>query len=163
MEIAFRDATLEDIPTLAKMNRQLIEAEQSRNPMSLDELEERMRGFLRPKTQSPHGWSVVLILVDGQVAGYTVYRLGRDEYNASQPEVFIRHYMLKPEYRRRGIGKAAFEQLVVDLFPESANLSLNVLESNPAGRRFWTSLGFEPYSNLRREQRGKPESAPTPR
>ena len=87
MEIAFRDATLEDIPTLAKMNRQLIEAEQSRNPMSLDELEERMRGFLRPKTQSPHGWSVVLILVDGQVAGYTVYRLGRDEYNASQPEV----------------------------------------------------------------------------
>jgi len=42
----FRIATQNDIPPLAKMNGQLIEDEGHRNPMSLDELEQRMAGRL---------------------------------------------------------------------------------------------------------------------
>ena len=38
--------TLEDVPLLAQMNKQLIDDEKSTNPMTVTELEERMRGFI---------------------------------------------------------------------------------------------------------------------
>lgn len=44
MEI--RKCTLEDVSQLAVLNKQLIKDEQSNNPMTVKELEERMSDFL---------------------------------------------------------------------------------------------------------------------
>lgn len=44
MEI--KKCTLEDVAKLAVLNKQLIDDEKSDNPMSIQELEERMTGFL---------------------------------------------------------------------------------------------------------------------
>ena len=41
-----REAIAEDLPLLAELNRQLIQDQRSPNPMSVAELEERMRGWL---------------------------------------------------------------------------------------------------------------------
>lgn len=46
-----RRATREDVPVLAQMNWQLIRDEGSDNPMTVDQLAERMTGFLA--TTSP--------------------------------------------------------------------------------------------------------------
>jgi len=49
--LMLRRATHEDVPQLAQMNWQLIRDEGSDNPMTVDQLAERMTGFLA--TTSP--------------------------------------------------------------------------------------------------------------
>ena len=44
--IRIKKCTLEDIPQLALLNKQLIEDEKSNNAMSVKELEERMHEFI---------------------------------------------------------------------------------------------------------------------
>lgn len=139
VEITLRLADQQDAALLARLNREMIEAEQSRNPMSLRELETRMRGWL------VGDWSAVLILCEAQVAGYCLFQIRRDDYFPEQIVVFVRHYCIARDFRRRGLGRAAFERIVSDCFPEGATLELEVLESNPSGRLFWEALGFRPY------------------
>ena len=45
-KITIRKCNLNDIPKLALMNKQLINDEKSNNTMTINELEERMLGFL---------------------------------------------------------------------------------------------------------------------
>jgi GNAT superfamily N-acetyltransferase len=139
VEITLRLADPQDAPVLAQLNRQLIEDEQSRNPMSLAELEARMRRWLAGD------WSALLILCDGQVAGYGLFQLRCDDYFPEQTVVYVRHYCIARGFRRQGLGRAAFERIVADWFPAGATLELDVLESNPTGRLFWDALGFRPY------------------
>jgi GNAT superfamily N-acetyltransferase len=150
VEITLRLADVGDAPVLAQLNRQLIEDEQSRNPMSPPELEARMRLWLAGD------WSAVLILCGGQIAGYSLFQMRRDDYFPEQAVVYVRHYCIARGFRRQGLGRAAFECLVADWFPRGATLELEVLESNPNGRLFWDALGFKPYcTTLKRSpQRG---------
>ena len=46
MSLVVRPANEADLLLLAQMNKRLIEDEGSRNPMSLDQLADRMRGWL---------------------------------------------------------------------------------------------------------------------
>ncbi|MFH1085182.1 MAG: GNAT family N-acetyltransferase [Chloroflexota bacterium] len=140
MEITLRHATLDDVGLLARLNRQMIEDERSRNPMSLAQLEGRMRGWLLGE------WRAVLIACDGQAAGYCLYQARRDSYFPERPVVYVRHYMIERAHRRRGLGRAAFERLVAEWFERGATVELDVLTSNPAGQVFWASLGFQPYA-----------------
>jgi len=147
MHIELRRATPENAPALAEMNRELIEDEGNRNSMTLDELEARMRRFLGGE------YAGLLILVNGETAGYLLYKEGHDEYDPQQPEVFVRHYLIKRAYRGQGVGRAAFDKIVEEWFPPSATLVLQVLATNPAGRGFWTRLGFQPYCTTYRRPR----------
>ncbi|MEW5720732.1 MAG: GNAT family N-acetyltransferase, partial [Chloroflexota bacterium] len=65
----YRFATLDDIPLLAKMNRQLVEDEQHRNRFKSEEwFAERMRGFLAGE------YRAVLFELEDEVVGYALYR-----------------------------------------------------------------------------------------
>ena len=44
--------TLEDVSQLAILNKQLIDDEKSNNPMTIEELEERMAGFLNSEYEA---------------------------------------------------------------------------------------------------------------
>jgi len=146
MEIALRQATTADAPLLARLNREMIEDEHNRNPMTLAELEARMRGWLEGD------WVAVLILADGQEAGYCLYQARRDSYFPERPVVYVRHYMVARGFRRRGVGRAAFERIVAECFDPRATVELDVLAGNPRGRAFWDALGFQPYATtLKRE------------
>lgn len=138
--LTYRRATPADADVLATMNREMIVAEQSRNPMSHEQLAARMTGFLRD------GWTVLLFLDGGTAAGYTVFRRRTDEYHPERPSVFVRHFMLRPAYRGRGLGRDLFERLVAEVFPPGATILLEVLASNPGGRSFWEAVGFAPYA-----------------
>ncbi|MCL5998554.1 MAG: GNAT family N-acetyltransferase [Chloroflexi bacterium] len=100
MFICLRSATPDDVALLARMNRQLIEDEGSRNPMSLDQLEARMRCWLGG------GWSITIVLAGDEVAGYAVYQVRRDEYCPDQQLVYVRQFFIRRELRRQGIGKS---------------------------------------------------------
>lgn len=122
-----RQATQSDCGLLARLNRQLIIAEGSDNPMDEAQLATRMLGFLAGSYQA---W---LFVVADAVVGYALVDMGRDP-------VYLRHFMIVDTLRRRGYGRHAFGLLHVQL--GAIPLSLDVLQTNPNGLAFWQSLGF---------------------
>lgn len=130
-----RLATQNDVPLLAQLNRQLIVAEGSDNPMDEAQLATRMLGFLASTYQA---W---VFLVADDVVGYALVDMGSDP-------IYLRHFLIAESYRRRGYGRQAFGLLQHQL--AGAPLSLDVLQTNPNGLAFWQALGFVPRStNLR--------------
>jgi GNAT superfamily N-acetyltransferase len=138
--IEIREAGERDAPLLAGLNQRLIHDERSRNPMTLPELEQRMRGLLAG------GWAALVFERESAPAGYALFRVRADGYDPARPEVYLRQFFVLPEHRRQGVGRAAFERMAAARFPPGARIVLDVLETNPAGRAFWERLGFAPYA-----------------
>lgn len=130
-----RLATQKDISYLAQLNRQLIIAEGSDNPMDEAQLATRMLGFLASTYQA---W---FFEVGDDVVGYALVDMGRDP-------IYLRHFLIAEAYRRCGYGRQAFGLLYQQL--GGIPLALDVLHTNPNGLAFWQALGFVPRStNLR--------------
>ncbi len=138
MSLTIRPATLLDVPLLVKMNQELIEDEGSSNPMIPEQLESRMQRWL-------HSWHIFLFLQDAIVVGYTIYRIQKSEHDGKET-VYIRHYYICRDTRRKGLGREALSLLRQQVFPKDAKIFLEVLWHNQRGRDFWESLGFGPYS-----------------
>lgn len=139
MTLHLRNATEADLGLLAHMNYSLIEDEGSRNPMTLEQLRRRMEGML-------HGdWKIDLFMEDEATVGYAVYQFRPDSYFPEKTTVFLRHFYIERGYRRRGVGRVAFDLLAEARFPPDCTIELEVLDTNPNGYRFWTYLGFAPY------------------
>jgi hypothetical protein len=66
--MTFRTATLDDCPRLAELNHQLIRDEEHRNPMTVSELEQRMRGWLSGD------YRAIIYEDGGEVAAYALFR-----------------------------------------------------------------------------------------
>lgn len=157
MRFGLRPASRVDLPHLAQMNQRLIQDEGSRNPMNVAQLEARLHGWL-----DSGAWTVdVIETEDGRgtteeeelrttphalrIIGYAVYQQRADDYDPSQPVVYVRQFYIERERRGQGLGRRAFAQLAEERFPPGATLVLEVLATNPRGRRFWESLGFHEY------------------
>jgi GNAT superfamily N-acetyltransferase len=143
-DIALRPATPDDLPLLAEMNRQLIQDEGSRNPMDLAALVERMCAWLGGE------YRVILFTRGNAVVGYAVYQMRPDEHLPQERYVYLRQFFVRREARRQGIGRSAFRLLRHECLPAGAPIVLDVLTSNPGGRRFWDALGFRPYCTAMR-------------
>ena len=140
MNLSIRPAKSADLQLLAEMNRHFCDDEGSRNRMSVAELAVRMGKWLAGD------WEAVLIEDQSKTVGYAVFRIGRDDYDPSIPEVYIRQFFIAKELRGRGLGRQAFGLLRQTVFPASSQVHLEVLASNPGGQRFWEKLGLQPYS-----------------
>ena len=92
-----RKAGEADLPLLARLNRALIEDEGSRNPMMLEELQQRMGGLLKD------GWQIDLFCRESDVLGYALYSIDRDDYEDA-PFIYLRQFLIAREHRRRGYG-----------------------------------------------------------
>lgn len=126
-----RDITENDLDFLAGMNYQLIHDEGHRNPMSVDQLKDRMKEWLRTK------YNAVLISSNGENVGYALWR--------DEPEfLYIRHFFISRQHRRKGIGRTAVKELK-DTRWSGKDIRLEVLVDNEAGSRFWRALGFKGY------------------
>lgn len=140
MEARLRPVRMDEVHELAQMNRMLIEDEGSDNPMSAESLEKRITHWLETDA-----YRVVIIERNDDIIGYVLYRQETDEYDVENVNIFVRQFFIKRAYRRRGIGRVAFEQVVQSYFPPQATIVLEVLSSNVQGRSFWERLGFQPY------------------
>ena len=130
----WRYALLGDCPTLAKLNRQLIQDEGHRNPMTVWQLEERMRGWL-----SSGEYQAVLFFQQGELVAYALYKETDDE-------IYLRHFFVVRGRRRQGIGRAAIGKLFTEIWPQEKRLTVSVLTENTAGVSFWRAMGFRDYS-----------------
>ena len=121
--------TLENVPLLAQMNKRLIEDERSTNPMTVEELEERMRGFISTE------YSAYFFMQDETVVGYALVK-------DTEKPLYLRQFFIEREYRRQHLGRQAFHLLLDYLQTDTINI--DVLPWNEPGLRFWQSLGFAP-------------------
>ena len=137
MEI--KTCTLDDVPVLALLNKQLIEDEKSTNSMCLEELEQRMKCFLETD------YTAYFFRQDTTVLGYALV-------NKSRTPLYLRQFFIKREYRNQHYGSIAFELLLEVL--NVKELDLEVLPWNKTAIAFWHSCGFHEISrNLRLERK----------
>ncbi len=135
--VALERATRADVDRLAGLNQLLLEEERYDRVFAMDELRERMRGFLDPES----GYDAFFITHDRTVAGYALV-------NRETDPVYIRQFYIDPGYRRRGLGRQAVNKLL-ELYGTTA-LDVEVMAWNTLGMRFWEALGFKHrYNGLR--------------
>ena len=130
-----RKCILDDVPQLAFFNKQLIEDETSNNPMTIEELEERMTGFLKSE------YDAYFFLVDETVVGYALVK-------KTCTPLYLRQFLIEREYRRKHYGREAFRALLEYL--GVGRMDIEVLPWNERGMRFWESCGFKEISRYMR-------------
>jgi GNAT superfamily N-acetyltransferase len=130
--LTFRRATLADADLLGAMNQRLIQDEGHRNPMTLPELQQRMRGWLAGEYRA--------VLFE-DVSGIAAYALYREELD----HIYLRQLFVEPDRRRRGYGIAAVRILRTDIWPPDKRLTVDVLVTNHAAISFWKKAGFQEY------------------
>ena len=119
--------TIQDIHTLAVLNKHLIEDEKSDNLMSSDELESRMEEFLSGE------YNAYFFRENGETVGYALVR------HSCRP-LYLRQFYIDRAFRRKHYGEKAFHELLNYL--QTDTIDLDVLPWNTAGLQFWKSLGF---------------------
>lgn len=138
-DLKHRLATAYDLDLLAEWNRQLIEDEGSRNPVSVAELRDRMSDWIMKG-----GYRAVLFHHGEPAVAYALYRENDDE-------VFLRQFFVARDHRRRGLGRAAMNILKAELWPGDKALAVDVLAHNATAYTFWRECGYEAeYIRMRR-------------
>ncbi len=132
-DMEYRFATDADLDLLAEWNHQLIRDEGHRNPMTVPELHERMRGWLAGD------YRAVLFFDAGEPVAYALYRESPDE-------VYLRQFFVRRDRRRTRLGRRAIAILRQRIWPSRKRLTLEVLCQNTAGIRFWRTMGYTDYS-----------------
>lgn len=135
-----RPAHPADLDRLAQLNRQLVEDEGHRNPMTVPQFRARFDRFL-----TVEGWTVEVIEAEGSIAGFATWRREPDPSQDSGHRIHLRQFFIARDRRGRGLGRAAMSQLLARV-PAGDRVYIDVLESNPGGRAFWAALGFVPYA-----------------
>jgi predicted acetyltransferase len=133
MQMTFRRATLDDCAVLAALNHQLIHDEGHHNPMTVQELEQRMKGWLASE------YAAVLFENDAEVVAYALYR-------EEPEEIYLRQLFVVRNRRRQGLGRQAMEILRTQIWPKHKRLTVGVLVRNTAAIAFWRAAGYEDYS-----------------
>ena len=122
--------TQDDIPTLAQLNRMLIEDEKAENNMTILQLEQRMSGFLSSE------YNAFFFEADGRCVGYALV-------NTAKSPLYLRQFFICREDRRMGYGKAAFYAMLDRL--QVHEIDLDVYAWNHRGISFWKSFGFSEF------------------
>lgn len=122
-----QECTIADVPKLAALNKQLIDDEKSDNPMTVNELENRMREFLNTE------YSAYFFIVDSQIIGYALVK-------KTVKPIYLRQFLIDRNYRKQHYGKQAFQMLLQYL--DIKEIDLEVLPWNKNGLAFWKYCGF---------------------
>src|SRR5664280_716507 len=129
----FRFATLADCRALAELNHELIRDEGHRNPMTVPELDQRMRSWLAGE------YRAVFFEADGGIVAYALFR-------EEPEEIYLRHLFVVRHKRRQGVGRKAVEILRSQIWPRNKRLTVEVLVANTDGVAFWRAVGYRDYA-----------------
>ncbi len=132
--LCFRTATVADAPVLGRLNHLLIRDEGHRNPMGVDALVERMRGWL-----ANDGYEALLGFDGDNLVAYVLWR---DEPDC----VYLRQIFVQREHRRQGVAR----HLMLSMFERwpDKRLTVDVLAGNARALAFWRRMGYRDYAVL---------------
>ena len=128
-----RFASQTDVELLASLNHELIADEGSDNPLTIDQLRMRMTEWLAGRYQA-----VLFETPEGEPLAYALYR---DDGET----LFLRQFFVTRAHRQTGVGRAAIQQLLREVFPPGKRITVEVLSANTRGLAFWHALGFSDY------------------
>jgi predicted acetyltransferase len=133
MQLTYRLAGSSDYAALAELNHQLIRDEGHRNPMTVPELEQRLKSWLACE------YRAVMFEDSGAVVAYAWY--------CEQPEeIHLRQLFVVRHRRRQGIGRQIGEILRHQIWPGNKRLTVGVLVRNTVAVAFWRAMGYRDYS-----------------
>jgi GNAT superfamily N-acetyltransferase len=124
---------MDDCPRLAELNHQLIRDEGHRNPMTVPELEHRMRGWISGE------YRAIVYEDAGEIVAYALFR-------EQAEEIYLRQLFVVPHRRSQGIGRRAVEILRSQVWPKTKRLTVEVLVANKRAVSFWRSVGYADYA-----------------
>jgi GNAT superfamily N-acetyltransferase len=130
-EVTIQICSDKDLDLLAKLNKQLIEDEKHNNQMKVEQLKERMKGFINSDYRAYKFENL------GEIVGYALV-------NHSRQPLYLRHFFICRQSRRKGYGKMAFKKLLELL--NTKDIDIEVMYWNNTGYGFWKSLGFNERS-----------------
>ena len=139
MSMSWQFASAADLPVLARLNLQLIQDEGHPNPMSVDQLEARMRGWLQA------GYTAVLFRDAEQVVAYALYRPSDNAWEGPGGAIYLRQFFVVRDRRRQGLGRQAIEVLRTEVLPAGCRITLETLLANTPAQAFWRAVGFRDY------------------
>ena len=119
---------------LARWNHQLIQDEGHRNPMSVSELEQRMREWL-----ASGEYQVLLFDDNDETVAYALFR-------ETEKEIYLRQFFVVTHRRREGIGRRAIKQLFTECWSQNKRWTVDVLAQNQRAISFWRAMGYTDYA-----------------
>lgn len=137
MPLTFRFATGSDLPLVAQMNEELLQAQGSTHEMSVRELVDRLAKWLA------EGHRIVLWELESQPIGYALFSYGE---RLGERLVYLRHFLVKKEHRRKGYGRRAMQHLQREIWPRGIPVYVDTSYTNRDALEFWESLQFEIFS-----------------
>lgn len=139
-----RICTDDDLDLLAVLNKQLIEDEQHDNMMNVEQLRERMKGFIHTN------YTAYLFEENAKTMGYALV-------DHTRKPLYLRQFFICRDVRRKDYGRTAFSKLLDFLHADV--IDIEVMSWNARGIGFWRAMGFKDRSiYMRLEQ--KPHSFP---
>ncbi|MBI4167245.1 MAG: GNAT family N-acetyltransferase [Acidobacteria bacterium] len=131
-----RPAIPNDLPEILKFIRELADYEKLAD-QAVATPEDLLRdGF----SESPY-FQVVIAEWDGQPAGYALYFHNYSTFRG-QPGLFLEDLFVRPQFRRKGIGKALLLHLAkIAVQKGCARFEWQVLDWNTPSIEFYKSLG----------------------
>jgi len=107
---------------------------------------------LTPLARGPEMHLRVLVAeVEGKVVGFIDYVIPRSPFMPLKDAVYIGELFVKPEHRRRGLGRALVQR-VIQLARENADKwKARRVVTNAGDRAFYERLGFTPMEKPQRE------------
>jgi GNAT superfamily N-acetyltransferase len=131
MTLSWREASDSDIPLLAEWNHRLIRDSGHRNPMTVAQLSDRMREWLK-------GDYKAIVFSDYEPVAYALFK--------SEPaNIYLRQFFVRDDRRKAGVGTAAFQLLQKEIWRTGVRLTVDVLCRNAKATRFWHKVGYQDY------------------
>jgi GNAT superfamily N-acetyltransferase len=131
-----RDATPDDIPTIAALIRALAEYERLAHEVVLDEDELRAHLF----GERPYA-EVILAEHEGDVVGFALFFHNFSTF-LGKPGIYLEDLFVRPEHRGGGHGKALLAHLAgIAVARGCGRLEWSVLDWNEPSIAFYRSLG----------------------
>ena len=141
MNVRLRDATVEDVPTIARLIRALSVYEKLEHEVVMTEAKVRDNLFVKHRYAE-----VVLAEEDGEAVGFALFFHNFSTF-LGQPGIYLEDLFVVPEKRGSGIGRmllARLAQLAVER--DCGRLEWSVLDWNQDAVRFYERLGARPNS-----------------
>lgn len=139
-ELNFRYAVREDTRLILQFINELAEYENMLSEVVADEKTLEYWIFDKQKAE------VIFAVEDGKEVGYALFFHNFSTF-LGKAGIYIEDIYVKPEYRRKGYGRAIFKKLAcIAVERGCGRLEWNCLDWNQPSIEFYLSLGAEPLS-----------------
>jgi GNAT superfamily N-acetyltransferase len=134
--LVIREATAGDAPVLTAMIRELAEFEHE-----LEQVDITAEDLIRDGFGSGPCFQALIAEWGGRTAAYALYFFTYSTW-AGRPSLFVEDLFVRPDFRRRGIGRALLKRMAVIASQQNCyGMHWEVLNWNSAAIAFYRSLG----------------------